>query len=50
MNGSVNNREAGDLIRHRAHYDVTVMYYHNAVVACLAQYICSSQDHEDDVS
>ena len=26
MNGWVNNREAGDLRRHRAHYDVTVMY------------------------
>ena len=25
INGSVNNREAGDLRRHRAHYDVTVM-------------------------
>ena len=25
MNGWVNNREAGDLRRHRAHYDVTVM-------------------------
>ena len=25
MNGSVNNREADDLRRHRAHYDVTVM-------------------------
>ena len=24
INGWVNNREAGDLIRHRAHYDVTV--------------------------
>ena len=24
-NGGVNNREAGDLRRHRAHYDVTVM-------------------------
>ena len=24
-NGSVNNREAGDLRRHRAHYDVIVM-------------------------
>ena len=24
-NGSVNNRDAGDLRRHRAHYDVTVM-------------------------
>ena len=26
MNGWVNNREAGDLRRHRAHYDVTVMF------------------------
>ena len=25
INGSVNNGEAGDLRRHRAHYDVTVM-------------------------
>ena len=28
INGWVNNREAGDLRRHRAHYDVTVMYGH----------------------
>ena len=26
INGWVNNREAGDLRHHRAHYDVTVMY------------------------
>ena len=26
INGWVNNREAGDLRRHRAHYDVTVMF------------------------
>ena len=26
LNGWVNNREAGDLRRHRAHYDVTVMW------------------------
>ena len=26
-NGWVNNREAGDLRRHRAHYDATVMSY-----------------------
>ena len=25
-NGWVNNREAGDLRRHRTHYDVTAMY------------------------
>ena len=27
MNDWVNNREAGDLRRHRAHYDVIVMWY-----------------------
>ena len=27
LNGWVNNGEAGDLRRHRAHYDVTVMEY-----------------------
>ena len=27
INGCVNNREAGDLRRHRAHYDVTVMRF-----------------------
>ena len=27
MNGWVNNREAGDLRRHRAHYDVTIMIW-----------------------
>ena len=27
MNGRINNREAGDLRRYRAHYDVTVMVY-----------------------
>ena len=26
INGRVNNREAGDLRRYRAHYDVTVMF------------------------
>ena len=26
INGWVNKREAGDLRRHRAHYDVTIMY------------------------
>ena len=29
INGRVNNREAGDLRRYRAHYDVTVMEYQN---------------------
>ena len=31
MNGSVNNREAGDLRRHRAHYDVIVMCAHDCL-------------------
>ena len=31
INGWVNNGEAGDLIRHRAHYDVTVMDYSNSI-------------------
>ena len=30
INGWVNNREAGDLWRHRAHYDVIVMFYWTA--------------------
>ena len=29
----VNNREAGDLIRHRAHYDVIVMISHLALTS-----------------
>ena len=35
LNGSVNSGEAGDLRRHRAHYDVTVMMflYHIATVS-----------------
>ena len=28
LNGWVNNREAGDLRRHRAHYDITIMFVH----------------------
>ena len=34
MNGWVNNREAGNLRRHRGHYDVNVMHYE------LMQFIC----------
>ena len=47
-NGRVNNRDAGDLRRHRAHYDVSVMYdatSHggggNAVAFCMWN-ICSA--------
>ena len=32
INGWVKNREAGDLRRYRAHYDVTVMRYERCVV------------------
>ena len=31
INDWVNNREAGDLRRHRAHYDVTVMIWHTVI-------------------
>ena len=31
INGWVNNREAGDLRRHRAHYDVTAMLWSNSL-------------------
>ena len=34
INGWVNNREAGDLRRHLAHYDVTVMYDETRVYHC----------------
>ena len=30
INAWVNNREAGDLRRHRAHYDVTIMWWRNS--------------------
>ena len=36
INGSVNNREAGDLRRYRAHYDVTVMTIYQ-----LGQWLCA---------
>ena len=30
-NGWLNNWDAGDLSRHRAHYDVIIMYYSNQI-------------------
>ena len=33
INGWVNNREAGDLRRHRAHFDVSIMWPHSYVTA-----------------
>ena len=43
-NGCVNNRDAGDLRRHRAHYDVTVMFIVDPAklqtpLSCLIQHI-----------
>ena len=35
INGWVNNREAGDLRRYRAHYDVTVMTYRMSSDRCM---------------
>ena len=40
MNGWVNNREAGDLRRHRAHYNVTVMHIYVYTYSCHYQYPC----------
>ena len=37
INGWVNNREAGDLRRNPAHYDVIVMYWHPKVALTLGQ-------------
>ena len=39
----VNNREAGDLIRHRAHYDVTVMGTPKYHWLCIVLWPCPSQ-------
>ena len=33
INGWVNNRKAGDLRRHRVHYDVTVMRWHDLIIS-----------------
>ena len=35
INGWVNNRESGDLIRHRDHYDVTVMIFLGIHCMCM---------------
>ena len=35
INGWVNNREAGDLRRYRAHYDVTVMFIPFSNILCI---------------
>ena len=49
-NGCVNNREAGDLRRHRAHYDVIVMVTCTDLVLSdhLPPALCSLSQLEDD--
>ena len=41
INGWVNNREAGDLRRHHAHYDVSVMWYsvESCVLFCCCKHV-----------
>ena len=41
INDWVNNHEAGDLRRHRGHYDVSVMYFRGFCSACCCNYIVS---------
>ena len=43
INGWVNNRAAGDLRRHRAHYDVAVMHYIISPVSLLIGKVIISQ-------
>ena len=43
INDWVNNCEAGDLRRHRAHYDVTVMGRH-----CASKYLSTMRDNQSD--
>ena len=45
-NGWVNNREAGDLICHRAHYDVTIMLYVQDIWWVNAEFAISVQNSE----
>ena len=44
INGWVNNREAGDLKRHRAHYDVIVMIYIDIYILCSVLYRVSAAE------
>ena len=41
INGWVNNHEAGDLRRYHAHYDVTVMIYHQGVTGQISSVLLS---------
>ena len=39
INGSVNNSEAGDLRRHRVHYDVIVMLWQKYIIVMMTSYL-----------
>ena len=47
INGWVNNREAGDLRRHRVHYDVIVMHYQGLPLWAI---LVSRPRHEQRIS
>ena len=55
LNGWVNNREAGDLRRHRAHYDVTLMHLprhkiHQLIFYCrITRYCCRYTDQDSQL-
>ena len=46
INGWVNNREAGDLIRHRGHYDVSVMVINGTGNGLVAKQNSSWRRHQ----
>ena len=51
INGCVNTREAGDLWRHSAHYDVTIMFLWCPCVlywSCIFPFLCHYIKHIDD--
>ena len=50
INGWVNNREAGDLRRHRTHYDVTVMDFTSPCELEKGVHVCVSSWHVDQTS
>ena len=50
IKGWVNNREAGDLRRHRAHYDVTVMTAHSHLISAFASFFLRPPPHETELT
>ena len=50
INGWVKNPEAGDLRRHRAHYDITVMFYVNWLKVIHADALDSCTIHDQIIN